>query len=185
MAAAMLKPFMLKRPVLDCPMVKEYRPMALINRSDPVILGHVLAEHRDLFHLMHSVQSRFAMPGPPSPEHRADLLESLHHLREHLGDHFAQEELGGFLEEAVTRIPRLSAAVRSIVAQHPALLTELDRVIEQLMIVEKSGEGAAGAKSWPAAVHAFETFAAHMAAHERSENTVVQEGYNEDLGLVE
>ncbi len=159
--------------------------MASIDRSDPVILGHVLAEHRDLFHLMHSVQSRFAMAGPPSPEQRADVLESLHHLREHLSDHFAQEELGGFLEEAVTRMPRLSAAVRSIVAQHPALLAELDGVIEELTIVEKSGGFAAGAASWSGAVHAFETFAAHMAAHERSENTVVQEGYNEDLGLVE
>jgi hypothetical protein len=184
----MLKPFMLKRSMLDHPMVKEYRPMASMNRSDPVILGHVLAEHRDLFHLMHSVQSRFAtagLLGSPSPEHRADVLESLHHLREHLGDHFAQEELGGFLEESMTRIPRLSAAVRSIIAQHPSLLAELDRVIEQLTIVEKSGGVAAGAKSWPAAVHAFEAFAAHMAAHERSENAVVQEGYNEDLGLVE
>ena len=181
----MLKPFMFKRPVLDCLMAKEYRPMALMNRSDPVILGHLLAEHRDLFHLMHSVQSRFAMAGPPTPEQRADVLESLHHLREHLSDHFAQEELGGFLEEAVTRMPRLSAAVRSIVAQHPALLTELDGVIEQLTIVENSGKSAAGATSWSGAVHAFETFAAHMAAHERSENTVVQEGYNEDLGLVE
>ena len=187
-AAAMLKPFMFKRPVLDCPMVKEYRPMASMNRSDPVILGHVLTEHRDLFHLMHSVQSRFAtagLRGSPSPEHRADVLESLHHLREHLGDHFAQEELGGFLEEAMTRMPRLSAAVRSIVAQHPALLAELDRVIDELTIVEKSGGFAAKAKSWSAAVHAFEAFAAHMAAHERSENMVVQEGYNEDLGLVE
>lgn len=184
----MLKPFMFKCPVLDCPMVKEYRPMALMNRSDPVILGHLLAEHRDLFHLMHSVQSRLAiagLPGPPSPEHRTDVLESLHHLREHLGDHFAQEELGGFLEEAVTRMPRLSAAMRSIVAQHPGLLAELDRVIDELTMVEKSGGFAAGAKSWSATVHAFEAFAANMAAHERSENMVVQEGYNEDLGLVE
>ena len=181
----MLKPFMFTRSMLERCMLQEDHPMASMNRSDPVILGHVLAEHRDLFHLMHSVQSRLAMTGPPSPERRADVLESLHHLREHLGDHFAQEELGGFLEEAMTRMPRLSAAVRSIVAQHPALLAELDRVIDELTIVEKSGGGAAGAKSWPAAVHAFEAFAAHMAAHERSENTVVQEGYNEDLGLVE
>jgi hypothetical protein len=28
-------------------------------------------------------------------------------------------------------------------------------------------------------------FSAHMTAHERSENAVVQEGYNEDLGLME
>jgi iron-sulfur cluster repair protein YtfE (RIC family) len=159
--------------------------MASIDRSDPVILGHVLAEHRDLFNLMHAAQTAFTAAGPPTPERRAEICESLHMLRDHLGDHFMQEEQGGFLEEAMTRVPRLSSAVRSIVAQHPALLAELDRVIDQLTIVEKSGAGPAEAKSWSAAVHAFEAFAAHMAAHERSENAVVQEGYNEDLGLVE
>jgi len=164
---------------LNALLLTEVLPMASIDRSDPVILGHVLAEHRDLFNLMHAVQTAFGAVGPPTPERRADVCESLHMLRNHLGDHFAQEEQGGFLEEAMTRVPRLSSAVRSIVAQHPALLTELDRVIEELGIVT------AGADSWPRAIHAFEAFAAHMAAHERSENTVVQEGYNEDLGLVE
>jgi len=153
--------------------------MASIDRSDPVILGHVLAEHRDLFNLMHSVESAFTAAGPPTPERRARVLESLHMLRDHLGDHFTQEERGGFLEEAMTRVPRLSSAVRSIVAQHPALLVELDHVIESLGIV--TGE----ADPWPRAAHAFESFADHMTAHERSENAVVQEGYNEDLGLVE
>jgi iron-sulfur cluster repair protein YtfE (RIC family) len=153
--------------------------MVSLDRSDPVILGHVLAEHRDLFNLMHSVQSAFAAAGPPTAEWRAHVAESLHDLRDHLGDHFAQEEQGGFLEEAMTRVPRLSSAVRSIVAQHPALLTELDRVIETLGIVT------AGADSWPRAAQAFEAFANRMTAHERSENAVVQEGYNEDLGLVD
>jgi hypothetical protein len=69
--------------------------------------------------------------------------------------------------------------VRSIVAQHPALLTELDRVIDTLGITT------AEADAWPRAAHAFEAFSNHMTAHERSENAVVQEGYNEDLGLVE
>ena len=31
----------------------------------------------------------------------------------------------------------------------------------------------------------FEAFSAQMTAHERSENAVVQSGYNEDLGLTE
>jgi hypothetical protein len=153
--------------------------MASIDRSDPVILGHVLAEHRDLFNLMQSVRTMFAAAGSPTPECRADVLAALHLLRDHLGDHFAQEERGGFLEEAMSRVPRLSSAVRSIVAQHPALLVELDRVIDELGIVT------AGTDSWPRASHAFDEFAKHMTAHERSENAVVQEGYNEDLGLVE
>ncbi len=153
--------------------------MASIDRCDPVILGHVLAEHRDLFNLMLSVRSAFAVACPPTQERRESLLACLHHLRQHLTDHFAQEEQGGFLEESVARMPRLSAAVRSILGQHPALLAELDRVIEDLETA------AAGADAWPRADHDFEVFSAHMAAHERSENAVVQEGYNEDLGLVE
>lgn len=153
--------------------------MASIDRSDPVILGHLLAEHRDLFNLMRSVRSAFAATGSPTPEHRADVLASLHDLRAHLADHFAQEEQGGYLEEAVTRVPRLSKATRSILAQHPTLLAELDRLIADLDAVANA------AQSWRRAEDDFEAFAAHMAAHERCENEVVQEGYNEDLGLVE
>lgn len=153
--------------------------MASIDRSDPVILAHVLAEHRDLFHLMLSVRSAFAAAGPPTPDRRAALIASLHQLRQHLANHFAQEEQGGFLEESVARVPRLSAAVRSILGQHPALLAELDRVIEDLEAVPTVPD------AWASADQGFEVFSAHMAAHERSENAVVQEGYNEDLGLVE
>jgi iron-sulfur cluster repair protein YtfE (RIC family) len=152
--------------------------MASIDRSDPVILGHVLAEHRDLFNLMSSVRSALASK-ESTPDRHAVLLSLLHQLRDHLHNHFAQEEEGGFLEEAVTRMPRLSAAVRSILRQHPDLLAELDRVIGVLE------SATVPAESWSQASDAFEVFSAHMAAHERSENAVVQEGYNEDLGLVE
>jgi iron-sulfur cluster repair protein YtfE (RIC family) len=153
--------------------------MASIDRSDPVILGHVLAEHRDLFHLLLSVRSALATAGPPTPDRRSEVLDSMHHLRDHLADHFAKEEQGGFLEEAVARIPRLSAAVQSILGQHPLLLANLDRVIEDL----EASPADSGA--WARANHDFEAFSARMTAHERSENAVVQSGYNEDLGLTE
>ncbi len=153
--------------------------MASIDRSDPVILSHVLAEHRDLFHLLLSVRSALANAGPPTPDRRSDVLHSMHHLRDHLADHFAQEEQGGFLEEAVARIPRLSAAVRSILGQHSLLLANLDRVIEDLEAAP------ADSGAWARANHDFEAFSARMTAHERSENAVVQSGYNEDLGLTE
>jgi hypothetical protein len=153
--------------------------MSSIDRSDPVILSHVLAEHRDLFHLMSSARAAFAASAPPTAERRLGVLESLRGLRAHLAEHFLQEEQGGFLEEAVTRVPRLSAAVREIVGQHPRLLAQLDAVIERLAVEPFTGS------SWDAAADGFTRFATQMAAHERSENAVVQEGYNEDLGLVE
>lgn len=153
--------------------------MASIDRSDPVILGHLLAEHRDLFNLIQSVRAAFAAPGNPTPACRAMVLEAIRSLRSHLSEHFAREESGGFLEEAVTRIPRLSAAMRSIICQHPDLLAELDRVIAGLECAPDSSA------AWEAARKAYGDFACHMTEHERRENAVVQEGYNEDLGLVE
>lgn len=156
--------------------------MASIDRSDPVILGHLLAEHRDLFNLIQSVRKALADPGEPTAERHAAVLESLRSLRCHLRDHFAQEESGGFLEEAVTRIPRLSAAMRSIIGQHPDLLVELDAVIAGLESAPASSDSPA---AWGDASRAYERFADHMTAHEQRENAVVQEGYCEDLGLCE
>jgi len=153
--------------------------MASIDRSDPVILGHVLAEHRDLFQLLLTVRSALAADGLPTPARRADVLTSLHELRDHLCEHFSLEEQGGFLEESVSRMPRLSAAVRSILSQHPGLLAELDRMIMNLEM------SPAEPGTWAQADRDFASFSAHMTAHERSENAVVQAGYNEDLGLME
>ena len=88
-----------------------------------------------------------------------------------------EEERGGFLEEAVARMPRLGSAMATLVAEHPALLAELDKIIASL---PSSGQSAA---AWAQARETFAGFADHMLAHERSENAVVQEGYNEDFGL--
>jgi len=43
--------------------------------------------------------------------------------------------------------------------------------------------GPATAGEWATARDAFESLAAHLLDHERQENAVVQDGYNEDLGL--
>lgn len=153
--------------------------MAPIDRSDPIILGHVLAEHQDLFRRVVDVRRGFAIGSPPSTD-RVDALEdALRSLRDHLESHFRQEESGGFLEESVARMPRLGPAVSQVLAQHPVLLAELDKIVASL----RSSDGSN--TSWLQSGRAFEDFAAHLMAHERSENAVVQEGYNEDLGLVD
>lgn len=155
--------------------------MASIDRPDPVILGHVLAGHRELFAQMSAVREALATPPDQSASpRRADaVVAALTALREHLRSHFEQEEAGGFMEESITRMPRLSRDAQAILRQHPALLTELDGLIESL-----SGRGLSAAE-WDRAGKAFDVFSANMAAHEREENRVVQEGYNEDLGLLD
>lgn len=144
--------------------------MALHDRTDPVIVGHLLAQHRDLHERIVATRAAF-VAGPAAA--RAALVE----LRGHLAAHFRQEEQGGFLEESIARLPRLSAAATAAVREHPGLLAALDGLIERLAATDIPPT------SWHRAGRDFEDFCGHLLAHERNENAVVQAGYNEDLGL--
>lgn len=153
--------------------------MPSLDRPDPAILGHVLAEHRELFQLISQAKHAFNDTGRPLGKRREFARETLTTLRHHLADHFAQEERGGFLEEAVTRVPRLGRRMEEILQQHPPLLAELDSLTAAL------ADSQLDPTDWRAIGQQFETFVGHLQAHERSENAVVQEGYNEDLGLAD
>jgi len=152
--------------------------MSSLDRADPVIMGHVLAQHRELHELL--VEARAAFTGTAGgPTAAATAQRRLAVLREYLARHFAQEEAGGFLEESLARMPRLSRAVRDVLAEHPGLLAEIDGLLERLTARD------IGMEAWRQAGRDFEAFASRLLAHERNENAVVQEGYNEDLGLVD
>jgi iron-sulfur cluster repair protein YtfE (RIC family) len=146
--------------------------MSSIDRADPVIMGHILAQHRELHAQLVAMRACLADPGRCV----AATRQTLEHLRDHLRAHFCQEETGGFLEESIARMPRLSTAARTVMADHPALLAELDDLIATL-------EQADSVASWDRIAAAAERFTQHLLDHERNENAVVQEGYNEDLGL--
>ena len=147
--------------------------MSSIDRADPVIMGHILAEHRELHAQLVGMRACLAAPGRCV----TSLRESLEHLRTHLRAHFCQEETGGYLEESIARMPRLSAAAREVVAEHPQLLAELDALLADLPVGDIREE------AWQAAGRGFATFTDHLLAHERNENAVVQQGYNEDFGF--
>ena len=147
--------------------------MPSLDRPDPIVLGHLLVQHRDLHRLVQGVRDAFE-----PPRHVGNIRAAARALRDHLAIHFAQEEQGGFMEEAIARMPRLSTAVTNVLRDHPALLAELDRVIASLPVSDS-------AAAWATAASHFTAFIDHLIAHERNENAVVQEGYNEDLGLVD
>ena len=144
--------------------------MVLPERTDPVIVGHLLAQHRELHEQIMAARAAFAAG-------RREAHAALRDLRGHLAAHFLQEERGGFLEDSIARMPRLAAAAGRVVAEHPRLLAELDGLIERLAVPDIP------ASSWGRADRDFARFCARLLAHERNENAVVQEGYNEDLGL--
>ena len=151
--------------------------MASLDRADPVIMGHILAQHRELHEQLMSVRAALGVQEPPDRPAILAARTALRGLSDHLHRHFLQEERGGYLEESITRMPRLSPAVKVVLAEHPVLLAELDRLIETVAAADISP------LAWQQAGRDFECFADHLTAHERNENAVVQDGYNEDLGL--
>ncbi len=153
--------------------------MASIERSDPAILGHLLAEHRELFQQLSNLRAALATESPPGCDRVREVVSAIGGLRSHLADHFHQEETGGFLEESVARMPRLGAAATEVLGQHPQLLADLDALVARF----GDARTAPCAEEWRGVRGAFEAFMARMQAHERAENAVVQQGYNEDLGI--
>jgi len=84
---------------------------------------HVHRQHQDLHELMCTIGRLLSHhPDENSLEHfmiqgRLFLKE----LRHKLADHFIREERGGYLEEAVGRVPRLATCVALLEKQHPEL----------------------------------------------------------------
>ena len=146
-------------------------------RVDPVILGHLLGQHRDLHARLLALRADFAVGHDADPPSVKAIRDRLLELRDHLREHFVQEEQGGFLEESIARMPRLSVAARKVVAEHPRLLAELDTLVDKLPTQDVRDD------SWDEAAHGFAAFTEHLLAHERNENAVVQQGYNEDFGF--
>jgi len=147
------------------------------SRLDPVVLGHLLAEHRELHARLLELRAEFGRPRRPDAAGLDSLRGRLRGLREQLARHFSQEEHGGHLEESVARLPRLSPAVRAVVAEHPRLLADLDALLERLAVRDIRDA------SWTDAADAFATFTERLLDHERNENDVLQQGYNEDFGI--
>ena len=74
------------------------------------------------------------------------------------------------------KLSAAATAAREVVAEHPRLLAELDTLVDKLPTQDVRDD------SWDEAAHGFAAFTEHLLAHERNENAVVQQGYNEDFG---
>jgi hypothetical protein len=148
-----------------------------LERTDPALVNHIMAEHRELFRRLCDLRTRLSTTTPATAAAVTAAVADLEDLRHHLAGHFTREEAGGFLEESVARLPRLAGAATAVLGQHHGLLARLDALIARL--------SRDGARAWPDAARSFEDFTHAMQAHEREENAVFQAGYVEDLGLDE
>jgi iron-sulfur cluster repair protein YtfE (RIC family) len=130
-------------------------------------LEHLQAEHHRLNCALLEIRHQFAELNRSTqpPDGLAELTKRLEDLLKELRSHFAEEEEGGCLEEAVARCPSLGPQTKDLMGEHP----QLARALEQLLAAMK--DRAANQEAWQ---KQFEAFATDLRAHECAENRLLQ-----------
>jgi iron-sulfur cluster repair protein YtfE (RIC family) len=154
-----------------------------MNGIEPVrsVVGTILAEHKDLHSAVARIKAQLAERDPKAPMSvsRQQLTASLSELHHYLAEHFLREEKGGFLEEAVAKLPRLAKRVMDLEHEHPELLKQIDNLLELIPKVKPTASG------WKRLAIEFDRIARRLADHEAAESHLVEEGFNQDVGLTE
>lgn len=146
--------------------------------EDNPFFERALLEHRELNRSVHELERCFALaPLEVTPQSCRDAAAQLQRLRDYLAAHFAQEEEGGYLEEALSRVPRLGPQAAVLERQHAPLLARLDA------LVRRAGEPRLVVADWPKLAADFRDFVQCLLEHETAENRIVQAACNRDLDL--
>ena len=132
-----------------------------------VYVEHLQAEHHRLNCALLEIRHQFAgLNRSTQPKNGlGGLVERLEDLLRELRSHFAEEEAGGCIEEAVSRCPSVGPQAKDLMGEHP----QLARALEQLLAAMKDREG--NAEAWQ---KQFEAFAVDLWAHECAENRLLQ-----------
>jgi hypothetical protein len=135
-------------------------------------VDHLLAEHKRLHRMLRGARNAIMPLSAAAGNVPAlDIVKLLGEVRHELEQHFAEEEGGGCLEEAVSRCPSLSDEARRIEAEHPRLLESIDRLIAQAQDADGSVEGRI------AVARHFDELCAQLDAHEGAENGLLRKAF--------
>ncbi len=135
-------------------------------------IDHLLAEHRRLHRML--LNGRKTISGSSEEDGESwiqKFIEVLRDVRAELQSHFAEEEGGGCLDEAVSFRPNLGPELSRVVAQHPRLLAELDRLIAQAKDDNGSMQDRIALESQ------FDELCRELHSHEAAENEVLRRGF--------
>ncbi|NIP84581.1 MAG: hypothetical protein GTO03_03095 [Planctomycetales bacterium] len=136
---------------------------------------HLEAEHQRLDRLVRQMQDTCAdilkLAGGQREARRTALMGGFSDLYDELNRHFAEEEGGACLEEAVSRRPALAPLVKALEGEHGQLLDQLQRIILQLK-QDVSGE------IFARVADQFQQFVVSLHAHEAAESEILERGFN-------
>jgi hypothetical protein len=135
-------------------------------------IDHLVSEHRRLSGMIRRVRSSIVSSvEPDSDPSLARVASALETLRGELKHHFAQEEQGGCLEEAVSRCPKLALDAKRIESEHPQLLIDLDWLIAQAASLRPSPEN----QFW--LQHECERLFRRLRMHEIAETGILRQAF--------
>lgn len=105
------------------------------------------------------------------------IFTCLDALHQHLGRHFAREEEGGYLEEALVHAPRFQARASELMAEHSLLLERFGSLVA-------TARGAVGKPAvWPGIAKDLNEAIEELVRHELEENRLLQESFAANLDL--
>lgn len=113
------------------------------------------------------------------PEATLEILKQLESMSQHLERHFANEEAGGYMEEALALAPRFSSQAAQLLKQHAHLNQSFAQLLSAAQRVKDSPE------SWSCLTQQIVELLKKLEAHEAAENRIMQEAFNVDLELTE
>jgi hemerythrin HHE cation binding domain-containing protein len=135
-------------------------------------VDHLVAEHRRLHMLVRQMRAAIAQSvGPDERPSFDEVRRVLTRLRDELKHHFAQEDDGGCLDEAVSRCPRLAGEAQRIEAEHPQLLAEISRLLDEAQSLPPTHQNQIAVQ------RSFGQFCEELRAHERAENALLACGF--------
>jgi hypothetical protein len=140
------------------------------NPADKNVLQEIFDDHKALKALLAKIDETLG-------QRQATVAEAtrlLNQLGNHLMAHFALEESGGYFTEAVLHAPHLAGRSKALMDQHDRFLTAARALIAP------TGEGADS--WWEETRRRFAGFQQELLRHERSEDSLLQEAYVDDLG---
>lgn len=147
------------------------------DRITPLVdLNALLAEHHDLLAEISGLRQwceEVAQGGRPR---FGEMGSRTRMLRRRLTKHFAQEERGGYLAQALAAAPQFTLEARTLREQHRQLLDELDQLADGLAASEPPFEG------WQDARRRLDETLGRLREHEAAETRIVQAAAEDDLG---
>ncbi|MBI2824727.1 MAG: hemerythrin domain-containing protein [Planctomycetia bacterium] len=154
----------------------------MIGQESKAFIDAMKSEHRDLGDMVHRLELLLkeavgrGWPGPLAE----DIWVRLQKLERVLADHFAREEQGGFLEEALAHAPRFGPQAEHLLSEHVTLLACVRYLVREAELNRHTPSA-----FWQVFADALAGALRQLLAHEAQENALLQKAFNADADIVQ